>query len=192
MVATVPKPFLRSADFTVGPADFSVAQQMVRENHYARGCANTAVYVHGLFEKATGRLLGCALWMPPTRVCAESVNRPDWKRVLTLSRLVCLPDAPKNAASFLQARSIDLIRRDGRFVSLVTYADEGQGHLGQIYRATNWLYVGRTGPYPMWHDPSTGRQVARLSTKSRTASQMRDLGYTVAGNFFKHKFVKHL
>lgn len=165
---------------------------MVAEHHYARGGSNTSVYMHGLYERATDRLVGVAWWLPPTRVACESVNKADWKRVLSLTRLVCVPDAPKNAASFILAHSVRLIRRDNRFVSLVTYADEGQGHTGQIYRAANWQYVGRTGPYPQWRDPVTGRQVACKATKNRVKAEMESLGYVKVGSYHKHKFVLHL
>lgn len=185
------KPFLRSVDYYVAPAPLPDAQAMVREHHYSKGGSNTAVYVHGLFEKTTGRLIGVAWWLPPTRVACESVNRAQWKKVLSLTRLVCLPDAPKNSASFLLGRSIELIRKDGRFVSLVTYADESRNHTGQIYKATNWEYVGKTKPYVQWRDTS-GRQVACKATTNRTKAQMLALGHVRVGAFSKHKFVKHL
>jgi hypothetical protein len=181
----------RRSEWEVQPVPLKEARTLVIEHHYARGCANTAVYSHGLYNRANGGLYGIALWMPPTRVAAESVNREDWKKVLSLSRLVVLPQVPTNGASFLMSASMRIIRKDRRFVSLVTYADESQGHTGAIYRAANWTYVGRTGPYPRWIDPQTGQQVARLATKSRTKATMLELGYVEQGAFFKHKFVVH-
>lgn len=184
---------LRADDYYVTDAPLKVAQKMVRQHHYSRGGSNTAVYVHGLFQKFDNALVGVAWWLPPTRVAYESVNLEDWKRVLSLTRLVVLPDVPKNAATFLLGRSVRLIRKDGRFVSLVTYADESQGHTGVIYRAANWVYAGRTGPYPRWVDPANeNRQVAQKSTKNRTKAQMEALGYVKTGNFHKHKFVLHM
>ncbi len=116
----------------------------------------------------------------------------DWKRVLSLSRMVVLPGVPKNACSFLLARSTKWIKRDGEWNALVTYADDRQGHDGLVYRAAGWTYIGRSSPTPAWIDPATGRQVATLSTKTRTKEQMVALGYVCVGKFFKHKFVKYL
>jgi hypothetical protein len=90
------------------------------------------------------------------------------------------------------AASIRLIKGDGRFVSLVTYADVRMGHTGAIYKATNWQYVGEMKGSPAWVDPKTGRQVARKATKSRTKQDMLDLGYECIGIFGKHKFIMHL
>ncbi len=168
----------------------TVGQRMVSELHYAKGGSNTCVYMHGLIHRETGVVAGVAWWLPPTRVACESVNREDWKKVLSLTRLVIEPGTPKNAATFLLARSIKKIWEDGRFVSLVTYADESQGHTGGIYRASNWTYVGRTGPYPRWLDAS-GKQVAPKATVNRTKSKMEELGHRKVGSFFKHKFVLH-
>lgn len=182
---------LRKKDWFVDDAPLRQAQEMVAMHHYARGGSNTAVYVHGLYRKEDGILCGIAWWLPPTRVACESVNKEQWKKVISLTRMVILPGMPKNACTFLLARSVERIRRDGRFVSLVTYADESQGHNGGVYRAANWDYVGRTGPYPRWQD-ADGRQVAPKSTKNRTKDQMLSLGYIKTGSFHKHKFVLHL
>jgi hypothetical protein len=187
-----PGPALRRTDYTVETIPLGMAREIIAAWHYARGAANTAVYRHGLFHTENPLdCLGAALWMPPTRVAAEAVD-PDWQRVLTLSRLVIEPGMPTNAASFLLGRSIELIRRDGRYRTLVTYADEAQGHTGAIYRATNWVYTGaRTGD-PVWVDQH-GRQVARKAgPRSRTAAQMRALGYRDAGRSRKHRYVMHL
>ena len=177
-----------SSEWEVRPCDLKLAQKMVREYHYAKGGSNTAVYVFGLFKKGSDELFGVSWWLPPTRVACESVCKVDWKRVLGLTRLVLLPGVPKNACSFLISKSVKAITHDRRFGHLVTYADESQGHLGTIYRASNWTYVGRTGPYPRWVN-SEGVQVACKSTVNRTKSKMEELGHIRTGSFYKHKFV---
>jgi hypothetical protein len=183
---------LRREDWLVDDISARDARDFIVQHHYSKGASNTRVYSHGLFRRGEEMLYGAALWLPPTRVAAESVNKEQWTRVLSLTRLACHPDAPKNAASFLLAASIKRIKRDGRFVSLVTYADDRMGHAGAIYRASNWEYVGKTKPTPAWVDPNTGKQVARKSTTSRTNQQMLDLGFRMIGSFSKHKYVLHL
>lgn len=176
-------------EWEVRPCLLKDAQAFIKQYHYARGGSNTAVYTHGLYRRGQDTLCGVAWWLPPTRVAAESVNRDHWQKVLSLSRMAVLPDCPKNSCSFMLARSIDIIRRERRFVTLVTYADESQGHTGGVYKASGWTYVGKTGPYLRWLDRS-GRQVSAKATKSRTVAQMEALGYVRAGRFFKHKYVR--
>jgi hypothetical protein len=169
------------------------AQDFIARHHYAKGSSLTRVYSHGLYRADDSETLwGVALWLPPTRVAAESVNKEAWQKVLSLSRLACLPEAPRNSASFLLSRSVEIIRNDGRFVSLVTYADERMGHTGSIYRAANWTYIGLMRGSPAWVDPVTGKQVAKKSTRTRADAEMRALGYENVGTFGKHKFVLHL
>lgn len=183
---------LRKKDWRVCDVVPKDARDFIARHHYAKGSSLTRVYSHGLFPIDSDELMGVALWLPPTRVAAESVNREYWQKVLSLSRLACHPDAPRNAATFLLGRSVSLIRKDGRFVSLVTYADTRQGHTGAIYRASNWTYVGEMRGSCAWEDPKTGKQVARKSTRSRTDSEMYALGYRKLPPSNKHKFVLHL
>ena len=178
-------------EWEVRDAPLTEAQRLVREHHYARGGSNTAVYVHGLYRKSDGVLCGVAWWLPPTRVACESVDKERWKKVISLTRMVLIPGTPKNACSFLLAKSVRAIRTDGRFVALVTYADESQGHTGGVYKAAGWDYIGRTGPYPRWLDAS-GKQVAPKATKNRTKAEMEALGHKKTGSFHKHKYVLRL
>lgn len=183
-------PVIRKQDWEVCDAPLGDAQALVRRLHYAGGGSNTAVFVHGLRRKEGDEFVGIAWWLPPTRVAAESVS-DDWQCVLSLTRLVIEPDVPSNAASFLLSRSVKRIKRDGTWTVLLTYADEGRGHLGGIYRASNWDYVGRTGPYPRW-EAKDGRQVAPKATKNRTKAEMEALGHRLVRRSFLHKYVLRL
>lgn len=45
------------------------------------------------------------------------------------------------------AMSLRAIKKDAPLVRLiVSYADTGQGHVGTIYQATNWIFAGSTTP----------------------------------------------
>jgi hypothetical protein len=167
---------LRAEDYCVADAPLRQVRELIAEHHYARGSSHTAVYAHGLYRKRDNALVGVAHWLPPTKPAAMTVSA-DWRRVLSLSRMVVLPGTPKNACSFLLSRSIKWIKRDEQWNALVTYADDRQGHDGLVYRSAGWIYVGKSSPTPAWLDPSTGRQVATLSTKTRTKEQMIALGY---------------
>jgi len=187
---------LRAADYEVRPiegrgAPWQAARAFIAEHHYSGGCSRTAVYVHGLFRRGECELLGVAMWLPPTKAAARTVNRYNWRKVISLSRLAVRSDVPSNAATFLMARSIRLIRQDARFVSLVTYADEFRGHTGKIYLGANWTFVGIMDGTPRWEDAS-GRQVSNRSTISKTKAQMEALGCRMVGRFKKHKYVMHL
>jgi hypothetical protein len=181
---------LRRQDWEVRPVALDIAQRLVQRYHYAKGGSNTATYRHGLFPKGSfwdTECMGVAWWIPPTKSAALATYSENWQGVLSLTRLVIVPSAPKNAASFLIGASMKMIDRD-RWPCLVTYADEWQGHTGAIYRATNWDYMGLTAPEPTF--VLDGRMVARKAgPTTRTRAEMEALGAHLIGSYSKHKFV---
>jgi hypothetical protein len=175
----------RAKDYVTKPIPHANAAMFIREHHYAHGCANTSTEAFGLFR---GRdLVGAALWMPPTKPAAQSVDPFDWRRVINLSRLAIAPSEPQNAASLFIGAMLRTLFAERKWTMLLTYADMSQGHEGTIYKATNWRYLGRTKPEARWLD-ANGKQVSKLATKSRRADAMRGLGHRMVGKYRKHKF----
>lgn len=185
---------LRRSEWVVDTADLGQLSALVTELHYAKGGANTATFRHGLYRRELWpfECVGAAWWIPPTKNAAHATYpEGEWQRVLALSRFVLDPSVPKNGASFLLARSTRLIQRSGEWDCLVTYADEWQGHVGTIYRAAGWEYVGLTKPERVY--TLNGRMTARKAgAKTRTHAEMLALGAECAGSFPKHKFRKVL
>lgn len=181
------RPVARRSDYRVVDIEHAVGVELIRQHHYARGDANTHVFMHGLVRVDEDVVVGVAHWLPPTRNVALSVSS-DWRRVLCLSRLVILPDEPQNAATILLGASIRRIRQSGRWAALVSYADLGQGHEGTIYRASNWTEGPLTQSRERWIDPRTGRQVATKATRNRTFAELEALGYVRGGKSRKRKF----
>lgn len=167
------------------------AEQLIRAGHYSRSCPNTSTYRHGLYRVADGFMampLGAALWIPPTRSAGEAIAGDDWQGVLALSRLVCLPEVPSNAASFLLGRSIRLIDAE-RWPVLVTYADTGQGHTGAIYRATNWRCDGPVAAGDVWQNERGELMGRKRGGRTRLAEEMVAAGFTKRPALPKIRFV---
>lgn len=179
---------LHKEDYKVVSVPLRTCREMVEKWHYTQGGSNTATFRHGLLRlRPNPAFVGCAWWIPPTK-SAAAAWWPNWRAVLVLHRLVVAPGEPTNAASYLIGRSIRLIRRDPRWEYLLTYADEGQGHDGLIYRATNWTYLGMTAPEAQWVDRD-GRYVSRKAgPRTRTKAEMEELGYRMIGRFRKHRY----
>jgi hypothetical protein len=58
-----------------------------------------------------------------------------------------LQNNDKNQASYLVANSIKLLPKPSIVVS---YADTGQGHIGYVYQATNFMYTGLSANRVDW------------------------------------------
>ncbi len=174
------KPVARRKDYQFDEGSHGEAVELIRAYHYAKGAANTSTA--RTIMRREQRAVGAALWMPPTAGAAKALAKRHLgsenlhKKVLALSRLVVVPGEPQNAAGILLGRTTKDVARDERWALLVTYADEAQGHEGTIYRATGWTFDGFTEPQIAWH--LDGKQVSRLSTKSRTYEEMRAIGAT--------------
>lgn len=165
---------------------------LVERWHYSKGGALTACYRHGLINKASLEVVGVALWMPPTKAAAQCNYGGDFRKVITLSRLAIHPDTPKNAASFLLGGSERMIRKDGRFEFLLTYADTWQGHTGAIYKATNWDYLGETKPTEVWVNNEGRMMGKKRGPVNLSKLQMEEQGFVLQGKFSKHRFGKNL
>ncbi len=169
----------------------STAAGFIRRFHYAGGTSNTSQVRLGLFRKSDffdTQLMGSCLWMwAPIQVTKQ--YKTGKTGCLSLSRLAIHPDVPTNGASFLIGQSIKWIKKNRPGVRLlVTYADSWKDHSGQIYKATNWEYLGLTTPSPRWTN-SAGQLVSRYCCgKSRRYEEMDRL-YTREGKFGLHKFI---
>jgi hypothetical protein len=148
---------LRKADWWVRPGLSWEVRQLVQDWHYSKDFAGSSGVMHVLTrrDEVWGRAWGAAIWYPAVYAIRRYGVLP-----LQLSRLVVIPDAPKNAASYLMRRSMDLVDR-ATWPVLLTYADTGQGHTGAIYRATGWTEDGQGGGWN-YYEPGTGRQLSSL------------------------------
>jgi hypothetical protein len=179
---------LKKAEWEVRPVPIDEARYIIEKYHYARGAANTATAIHGLFKREEwfgAQCYGVAWWMPPTRDAAAAWW-PDPDRVLVLSRLVIVPGVPKNAATFLLMNSVKML--PGRWECLLTYADTWQGHTGHIYRVAGWEYLGLTEAKPIFL--VNGRMRAtKAGPRTRTYDEMQtELGAEMLGKYPKHRF----
>lgn len=185
-----PTPPLQKREWIVAGCPIDIAERLVSQHHYAKGASNTSTYLHGLYPHDWhwySECVGVAWWIPPTKSAAQRIAGDDWEGVLSLSRLVIEPGAPKNAATFLMSKSMRMIDRN-RWPVLVTYADEWRGHTGAIYRASGWTYDGLTDPQPTY--TINGKMIARKRDNiTRTHQQMIEMGAHMVGKFKKHRFI---
>jgi hypothetical protein len=111
----------------------SDAELFLSEFHYLKtlpvGCQ-----CYGFVEN--GALLGVACF-GPSQVISQS------KKYLELRRFA-LSDNRKNLASQFLGKLLKLLKAEGSYDVVVTYADSERGHDGTIYKAANFEYVGDT------------------------------------------------
>ena len=112
--------------------------------HYAKRMCPIS-YAFGVFNNQS--LVGVVTFgtpaSPPLRV---GILGEEWAgRVLELNRLCC--ENSRNVASILVGGALRLLPKPSVVVS---YADTGQGHVGYVYQATNFLYTGLSAKRTDW------------------------------------------
>lgn len=121
--------------------------------HYAgRGRAGVSVYGAYLGDD----LIAVCKFNSVTRTEVASSRGLKCKQVLELDRFCIHPKyQKKNFASWLISRCVFLVfSRHPDVRELVSFADETFGHSGIIYKASNWVLVGKTRPSYHYMDVS--------------------------------------
>jgi len=126
----------------VDPVPVSDVRMFIEDNHYSRsinGCKITQCYA--LYDDNV--LVGAALF--------GELSTTAWKRygehekdVIELRRLVTLDSCPKNTESWFISKMLKHLKNRFDYSVCISYADPYYGHVGFIYQASNWSFLGRT------------------------------------------------
>lgn len=145
------KQYCDTSKVYVAPISKSIAKDIIVKKHYTH--AWTACrYSLGIYFKEDNlttfdgdKLIGAIIYgfpvgaKAPTSVC-EGLTKDN---VLELTRLYCDDGYGSNIESFALGQSFKWLKENDKNIKvLISYADNGQKHLGGIYQATNWIYQG--------------------------------------------------
>jgi len=170
------------------------ARPLVSTHHYAGGLHNAASCV-GLFD-------GDELVSVAAFACPSSENVRTWpmgaahkSAVTELHRLVMLPSDvwPKRRRNELSMFLVEALKtlhesRPELRVCL-SFADTTEGHTGAIYRATNWLYLGKTRGKRLFYRDQTGRlRHPRQNGVNVSKAEASRMGWVEEVRLEKHKF----
>lgn len=157
--------------------------------HYARRMP-TVSYAYGLYVDM--ELQGVVTYgsLPTPQVKNGMFSDKDIE-IIELNRL-CVSSALPNASSILVGNSLRLLPKP---LAVISYADGGQGHIGYIYQATNFLYTGAVTA----HDSEyivNGKKIhpRTLAAQGITnpAEWARENGIERVKPFPKHRYVQLL
>lgn len=132
-------------DYTVERISYSDARPWITKKHYARRMPSVS-YAFGLFKNC--QLVGVLTYgLPASPAVCRGVCGINFKDIVLEYNRLCLLENNKNEASFFTAKTLKLIDKPKIVIS---YSDTSQNHIGYIYQASNWIYVGlsskRTDP----------------------------------------------
>jgi hypothetical protein len=117
----------------------------LKEIHYAKRIPSIS-YAFGLY--VDNKLTGVVTYGTPASSSLKVgvAGKENQGIVLELNRL-CFETPIKNGASFLVSKSLTLLPKPSIVIS---YADIGQGHVGYVYQACNFIYTGLSAKRTDW------------------------------------------
>lgn len=127
-------------DYSVMRIPSRQVKEWLLKRHYAHRLPSIS-FAFGLARHS--EIVGvCTFGVPASPSLCKGICGKNYKDlVLEFNRLCIEEGAPPNSASYLIARGIKQLPSPR---ILVSYADTGQGHIGYVYQATNWIYTGLT------------------------------------------------
>ena len=169
------------------PIKTSETSEWLLKKHYAKRLPSIS-WAYGLYEDSV--LMGVVTYGKPASpsLCDGICGKEYSHYVYELNRLV-VGSLAKNASSILVGRSLNLLPKP---LVIVSYADTGQGHVGYIYQATNWLYTGKTVERTdIWTDTHS-RHYTKGETRRKFRSAKHRYVQFIGDRRFKKKMAKAL
>lgn len=119
------------------PSEANAIRLWIKEHHYTKRTPPGFIQVLEFTE--SGKRIGAMM------LCRPASRAIDQDRVLELSRMYFIDEAPKNTES----QALAMMRRHVRvwlpcIKLLLSYSDPSQGHKGTIYEADGWAPFGIT------------------------------------------------
>lgn len=115
----------------------------IETNHYSKNVNGIdAQYVFCLTHNED--LVGAMVF---GRLAMHNAYKPYGDKesdVIELRRLCCIDKTPKNTESYFIGKALKYLTRRTTIQTVVSYADPTFGHVGTIYKATNFKMVGQT------------------------------------------------
>jgi hypothetical protein len=146
------KEYCDVSKISIAPINKITAKKIIVEKHYTHAWTSCR-YALGVYHKVdtndmqfdSEKLIGCIIYGHPVgrRAAASILDDFTEDNVLELTRLYIDDGYGSNIESYVIAQSFKWIKENDKKVkALLSYADNGQEHLGGIYQATNWIYQG--------------------------------------------------
>lgn len=114
----------------------SQAREFISRNHYSGICPPSEFYFRAAHS---GETVGCCCFRRPSLPKTAKAYGAD----IELSRLAILDSAGKNSESRFIGYCLRWLRKNTAYRRVVSFADPFHGHIGTIYRASNFVFAGK-------------------------------------------------
>lgn len=126
--------------------DFSMISHIFKEYHYKS-------------DNMGGGISVCfAMFINNNLVGGSVLGKPrhekKYKKCIDIRRMACLDSSPFNSESYFLGQIIKWITCNTDYDFVLSYSDLTVGHIGTIYKASNFKKIGETNPskYVEWNN----------------------------------------
>lgn len=130
--------------FAVRPVMPSVVRSVIAERHYLHSMPAAPRRCYGVYLDDV--LHGAVVFTSGPRQGYHLLTAARPQAVSELARLWLSDTLPPNSESRVLGIVLRTLRRETTWKMLLSYADPAAGHVGTIYQATGWHYLGQTEP----------------------------------------------
>lgn len=131
-------------EYSVIQCNRNEVSKFIEKWHYSKNVNGlTVTYCFKLLDKS-GVLIGAIIY---GKIAMANV----WKKyskieneLIELKRLCCIDNTPKNTESYFIAKTLKWIKKNTIVKKIISYADTFYNHTGTIYKASNFLLIGKT------------------------------------------------
>ena len=131
-----------SVERLVRPVHVSKVREFIEKHHYSgsiNGCKISQCYALYIGGDLAGAMLFGELSTTAWKKYGE--NEKD---VAELRRMVTLDSCPKNTCSVFISKALKHLKKTAGYKVCISYADPFHGHVGFVYQASNWSFLGKT------------------------------------------------
>lgn len=136
-------------NYTVKILERKDVKDFIEKYHYSHNINGLmSNYCFGLFDNNT--MIGAMIY-------GKMAMANQWKKysvndnsnqstIIELRRLVLIDNTAKNSESFFIAKTLKWLKNNTNVEVVVSYADPNYGHVGTVYKASNFVFLGKTSP----------------------------------------------
>ena len=176
--------------YSVKKIKMAVAKEYMCKNHYTHGCHNAPNPCYGLYEY--GKLIGAIAFSQP---CSENVRSSIWgkefkNRVIELHRLHIMDTTPRNTETWFMSRCFEMLKQDKPEIKgIISFSDTTEGHIGTIYKAMNFYFVGKTSSATFYRDQEGRLRHPRQNGVNISKEEALTRGWTIEHRRAKNRYL---
>lgn len=154
------------------PCDRASIKDFIETYHYSKSINGCKVSNCFKVLDKEGRLVGACLFGELSTTSWKKYGSSE-KEVVELRRLVLLDECPKNSESYVVGACLRYLKKHTTYKVVVSYADPTYGHSGIIYRATNFLYKGKTSSDSVFLDTTTNKTYHSRALRTKYKGELK-------------------